>query len=295
MTGVFSPRGRLPTFLLGALTFLAAQTAFAAPPVWVVRDRNSEMVLFGSVHVLPPGLDWEPPALSRALARANDLWFELPIDPKSEALTGQLAAQHGLLPEGQSLLALLGPADADRLTRVAMDYGLSAPFLDRFQPWLAEIALAGGAYRKAGAASQTGVEKIIAHAASPRAKLQAFETPEAQIAMLSGGPMAEQLASLRETLTEMEDQPDAHGALVRAWMAGDAAELDRQALAPMRKTSPELFNRLVMTRNAAWAAALDARLRGRGRTVVVVGVGHLIGPGSVPDRLRALGYSVTGP
>jgi uncharacterized protein YbaP (TraB family) len=28
---------------------------------------------------------------------------------------------------------------------------------------------------------------------------------------------------------------------------------------------------------------------------VVVGVGHLIGPDGVPARLRALGYSVTGP
>jgi uncharacterized protein YbaP (TraB family) len=269
--------------------------AWALPPVWVVKDRNSELLLFGSVHVLPPGLAWEPPDLVKALGRSDDLWFELPIDPGSEALTGQLAARYGLLPEGQSLLALLGPDDALRLTNVAMSYGLSAPFLDRFEPWLAEIALAGGAYRKAGAGSQTGVEKTIAAAASPKAKLRALESPEEQIAVLAGGPMAEQLASLRETLTEMENEPDAFAALVRAWMAGDTAELDRQALAPMRKASPELFKRLVMDRNARWAAALDARLKGRGRTVVVVGVGHLIGPGSLPERLRALGYSVTGP
>lgn len=282
----------LASVLVGASIALPAQ---AQPPVWVVKDRNSELVLFGSVHVLPPGLDWEPPALVRALARADDLWFELPIDPQSEALTGRLAAQNGMLPEGQSLIALMSPADAERLTRVAAGFGLSAPFLDRFQPWLAEIALAGGSYRKVGAASQTGVEKIIAAHASPKAKLRAFETPEQQIGMLSGGPMAEQLASLHETLTEMEDDPDAFEALIRAWMAGDAGDLDRQALAPMRKAAPELFKRLVMDRNAAWATALDARLKGRGRTVVVVGVGHLVGPGSLPERLRGLGYSVRGP
>lgn len=286
-----------PTRLFaGALAVLiAVGPAAAAPPVWVVKDKDSQLTLFGSVHVLPPGLAWEPPALVKALRQANDLWFELPIDPKSETLTGQLAAQYGLLPEGQSLLALLGASDAQRLTDIALSYGLSAPFLDRFQPWLAEIALAGGAYRKAGAGSQTGVEKTIAASASPKAKLEAFETPEEQVSMLAGGPMPEQLGSLRETLTEMETEPDAFGTLIRAWMAGDVADLDRQALAPMRKASPELFKRLVMDRNARWAAALDARLRGKGRTVVVVGVGHLIGPGSVPDRLRALGYSVTGP
>ena len=282
--------------LPGVFVALAlAAPAWAAPPVWIVKDRNSQILLFGSVHVLPPGLVWEPPALVKALGRANDLWFELPIDPQSDALTGQLAAEAGLLPEGQSLLALLGPEDALRLGKVAVDYGLTAQQLDRFQPWLAEIALAGGAYRKAGAGSQTGVEKTIAAAATPKAKLEAFETPQEQISILAGGSLAEQLASLRETLTEMEEDPDAFDKLVKAWMAGDVAALDEEALAPMRKASPELFKRLVMDRNVRWAAALDARLKGKGRTVVVVGVGHLIGPGSVPDRLRALGYSVTGP
>jgi uncharacterized protein YbaP (TraB family) len=56
-----------------------------------------------------------------------------------------------------------------------------------------------------------------------------------------------------------------------------------------------LFKRLVTDRNARWAAKLDQRLKGKGRTVVVVGVGHLIGEDSLPDRLRALGYSVKGP
>jgi uncharacterized protein YbaP (TraB family) len=83
--------------------------------------------------------------------------------------------------------------------------------------------------------------------------------------------------------------------LVRAWMAGDTAGLDREALEPMRKASPGLFRRLVTERNEAWIRTLDARLKGRGRTVVVVGVGHLIGQGGLPARLRALGYSVTGP
>jgi uncharacterized protein YbaP (TraB family) len=40
---------------------------------------------------------------------------------------------------------------------------------------------------------------------------------------------------------------------------------------------------------------LDQRLKGKGRTVVVVGVGHLVGADGLPARLRALGYSVTGP
>jgi len=81
--------------LLAALSLSAA--AAAEPPMWVVRDRNSEVVLFGSVHVLPPGLAWEPPALKRAIASADDIWFELPSDPATEIDTAQLATQLGVL------------------------------------------------------------------------------------------------------------------------------------------------------------------------------------------------------
>ncbi len=35
---------------------IAAFPAAAQPPVWVVRDADSTIVLFGSVHLLPPGL-----------------------------------------------------------------------------------------------------------------------------------------------------------------------------------------------------------------------------------------------
>jgi hypothetical protein len=275
-----------------ALTF--AGSAVAAPPVWVVKDKDSEIVLFGSIHVLPANLDWEPPALERALKNADDIWFELPIDPQSEANTAILAQQLGVLPPDGSLFKLLPPEDAALMSQVAATYEVSPALLDRLKPWLAEIALAGGAYRKVGADATTGVEKIIS-AMAPQARRQAFETPAEQIGMLSSGSSDEQLASLRETLHEMADKPDEYAVLVKAWIDGDMATLDAEALAPLRKASPDLFKRLVTDRNARWTQVLDARMKGHGKTVVVVGVGHLIGPEGVPARLRALGYSVTGP
>ena len=276
-------RRRLKSALVGLVALLAAGAAQAQPPVWVAKDADSELVLFGSVHVLPPGLDWEPPALARALAAADDVWFELPVDAATEAETARLATELGVLPPDQSLFKLLTPKDAERLARVTAMYQVSPAVVDRLQPWLAEIALAGGAYRQAGADAASGVEKTLAAAARPQAERRAFETP------------AEQIASLRQTLEEMETKPDQFVALVRAWMDGDVATLDREAIAEMRKAAPTLFRILVTDRNVRWTQVLDQRLKGHGRTVVVVGVGHLIGPGGVPARLRALGYSVTGP
>jgi uncharacterized protein YbaP (TraB family) len=277
---------RLRIAILAALGGLAfAGAAAAEPPVWVVKDKNSELVLFGSVHILPRGLDWTPPALDLALKAADDIWFELPIDAESEAATSILATKAGVLP----------PEDSALMSKVAAAYDVSPMLLDRLQPWLAEIALAGGAYRRLGADAASGVEKTIAAMATPKAKRRAFETPAEQVALLSSGTPDEQFASLRQTLHEMDEKPDEFQTLVKAWTDGDIQLLDHEALAPIRDTTPGLFRRLVTDRNARWTKVLDARLKGRGRTVVVVGIGHLIGPDGVPARLRALGYSVTGP
>jgi uncharacterized protein YbaP (TraB family) len=288
---------RLLRLALAALAALAlgAGAAQARPPVWVVRDKDSELVLFGSVHLLPPGLDWRPQALKTALARADDVWFELPIDAATQAKSTQLAMQLGALPADQSLFRMLPKDVGERVTRMAKAYGVDLALLDRLKPWLAEVALSDAAYRKDGAGGADGVERILAAEAPARAQRRAFESADQQIAILAGAPISEQIASLAETAREMEEEPQQYRGLLRAWMAGDLKSLDRQALEPMRKTSPSLFRTLLVDRNARWTQALDRRLKGRGRTVVVVGMAHLIGPEGLPARLRALGYRVEGP
>jgi len=279
--------------LVGALAL--AFPARAEPPVWVVKDADSEMLLFGSVHVLPPGLTWRPRALDAGLAAAEDVWFELPVGPATDQEVARLAGMAGVLPPDQSLFRLLPPADAQRLIRVADAYGVDKVVLDRLEPWLAEVALAAAAFGKAGADANHGVEAVLSAAAPPAARRRALETPAEQIGLFDNVPRAEQIASLRISLAELEADPEAFMKLVRAWLAGDTSALDREALQPLRKASPTLFRRLVTGRNVRWTAELDTRLKGKGRTVVVVGVGHLVGEGGLPARLRALGYSVTGP
>jgi uncharacterized protein YbaP (TraB family) len=285
---------------LGALAGLllsgcAAAEAQARPPVWIVRDADSELVLFGSVHVLPPGLDWRPAELDAALAKADDLWFELPIDPASEAKVGQLAATHGMLADGKTLSELLSPQGRQRLQAATADLGVSMAVLDRLEPWFAEVVLAGAQFQKAGASADTGVEKMISGTAPASARRRAFESPEEQIAIFDAAPLSEQIASLEQSLVELNDNPKSYDELIAHWMAGDLKALDEDALGPLRAAAPGLYARLVTERNDRWLETLKARLDGQGRTVVVVGVGHLVGKDGLPTRLRALGYSVEGP
>lgn len=281
--------------LILALGLAMASPAKAQPPIWIVRDVDSEILLFGSVHVLPPGLDWGQARLDPWLKTADDLWFELPVDAATEAETGRIAAARGVLPAGASLSSMLSAPARARMARLAPSYGISLEQLDRLEPWFAEVVLAGQAYRKAAASVGAGVEQTLSRRAPPRLARRAFETPDQQIALFDEAPLAVQIASLEDTLKEMERDPKAYEGLVAAWQKPDLKGLEREAIAPMRKVSPVLYQRLLADRNTAWTRTLDQRLKGKGRTVVVVGIGHLIGKDGVPARLRGLGYSVEGP
>lgn len=272
-----------------------AAPADAKPPIWIVRDADSEMVLFGSVHVLPPGLDWRPDALTRALAKADDVWFELPVDDRTEMDAARLAARDGMLPADQSLSALLTPQGAERLDATARRYNLAPALIERMEPWLAEVAISGAVYRAAGADAGSGVEQQVSAAAPPKAARRAFETAAEQIAFFDGAPLAEQVASLEETLEQVETDQDAFKDLIDSWMSADLKRIEAEALDPLKTAAPALYQRVVVERNRRWALELDQRLKGAGESVVVVGVGHLIGDEGLPARLRALGYSVEGP
>src|ERR1700691_211987 len=88
-----------------AVFWLAAGGALAKPPLWIAHGRHATVVLFGSVHLLPPGRTWRPAELDRALDKASDLWFEIPMDPAADLAANRAALALGLQPAGQSLSA----------------------------------------------------------------------------------------------------------------------------------------------------------------------------------------------
>ncbi len=286
---------RLVRFLAAVLLCLSAGAAHAEPPVWVVHGAHCTIVLFGSVHILPPDLKWEPPKLKRAVARAHEIWFEIPLDNASMAAASLAAETEGLQPPGQTLSGELSPVDRARLSVLAQTYAVPMEELDRLKPWLAEIRLSVASYRDLGASRELGVEHQILEGARPDARQLAFETPEEQIGYLAQGAPADQIASLEETFGELEAGPATFQHLIRAWMAGDLKALNAEALEPLAKAAPAIYRTMVAQRNAHWLRTVLARLDQPGDAVMVVGVGHLIGPDGLPALLRSKGVRVEGP
>lgn len=287
---------RIARLFLGLLLAASlAAPAWAAPPVWRVRQGEAEVILFGSIHVLNGGLGWRTPALDADLAGADEVWFEIPIEPNARAQSAASAALRGMLPKGARLTNLLGRKDQALLKRTATRLNLPMEQVDRLRPWFAEAVLSLADLQRRGGSTAEGVEEQLSARAPATARRRAFETPDEQIAILAGQSTREQVASLSETLRQMEAEPDGFSDLQAAWMRADVAWIEREALGPMRKETPALYRALVVERNRRWVSTIRQMLTGRGRTFVVVGVGHLVGAESVPALLRREGLEVEGP
>jgi hypothetical protein len=286
---------RAQAILAAVMIWLAAGVARAAPPLWVVHGAHCNIVLFGSVHILPPYLDWEAPRLKRAVAHAREIWFEIPLDNDSMAAASLAAETQGLQPPGRTLTSELPQKDQARLAVLAQAYAVPMEELDRLKPWLAEIRLSVASYRDLGASRELGVEHQIMAGARAGVRTRAFETPQEQVAYLAQGQLPDQIASLEETFGELEEGPAGFQRLIHAWTTGNLAAISAESLDPLAKAAPAVYRTMVVQRNQRWLKTILERLDQPGNAVVVVGVGHLIGPDGLPALLRAKGVRVDGP
>jgi uncharacterized protein YbaP (TraB family) len=103
-----------------------------------------------------------------------------------------------------------------------------------------------------------------------------------------GLPRTDQIQLLEVTLKELDGIGPRLDALEAAWRAGDLSRLEALLLGDSRQR-PDLFERLVMRRNAAWVAPVRGFLKRPDDTLVVVGLMHLLGDRGLIALLRQQG------
>ena len=262
------------------------------PALWVVRDADSTIYLFGTVHLLRDTTKWRTPKVEAAIAESQELWVEIAEvgdEAASAAAMQKLVPQYGLDP-ARPLSSKLPPEDRARLKEVATRFGMQPAALEPMRPWLAALTLTLLSIQKGGYNPEAGVDMLLTRAFRTANKpVKAFETVEQQIRFFATFPPEVELQFLQSTLRDADRGVGLMDDLSSAWARGDMETFDRLFAAEMRAYNPELYRVLLVNRNEAWAKAIQERLAGSGVSFVAVGAGHLSGPDSVQARLAARG------
>ncbi|ADG11327.1 TraB/GumN family protein [Caulobacter segnis] len=279
---------RLWTGMISALAVAVAGPAFAEPALWAIKDKDSTIYLFGTIHVLKPDTQWRSAKIDQAFKNSGELTLEI-VGADDPAVMQPLILKYGLDP-AKPLSSKIGPEAFKHAAELAQGGGVPPQALEAMRPWLAAISLSMAPVIKAGYDPRSGVEQVLAKSAAETGKAKnALETPEQQIRFFADLPAKTEADFLRATLDDVDEGVAKIDTMVAAWAAGDVAELEKQFVTEMKGDYPELYELLLVKRNQDWASQLKTKLAGSGVSFVAVGSGHLVGPDSVQAQLAKLG------
>jgi uncharacterized protein YbaP (TraB family) len=261
--------------------------AVPGPALWTLKDEDTTIYLFGTVHALPKDKPWFDARIERAFNSADELVTE--IDVSDMAASAQALAGAGRLPDGQNLREMMTPENRQQFEAALVSLGLPVEGLDRMEPWFAAVTLSLLPLLRAGYEPQSGVEQALSGRGGER-KRTGLETVEQQVAVFDEMPLEAQLRFLDQTVESVGKGSATLDAMVAEWIEGDAEQLAQLMNAEL--DDPQLYARLLTQRNANWAEWLHRRLDTPGTVFVAVGAGHLAGVGSVQDQLATRGLKV---
>jgi len=280
------------TLVCGLTTTTAwAKSKDADPALWVMRDADTTIYLFGTVHMLPKDVTWFDGAVAKAFNDADELKLEiLPVD--DPATLGPIIMKYAVDPNGRTMAQKLSPQDHASYVKTLQEVGLPAEQLELMEPWFVGLQAVAVLYANAGYDPKLGSEVVLTEAARKMSKtITAFETPEEQLAILDSTPEAEQLIGLRKLAKQRVEGLSFMAKLIEHWARGNFEEAGRLLNDEMKET-PETARLLLTERNIRWAKELKARMERPGVVFVAVGAGHLTGGHSVKNLLIKEGFNV---
>jgi uncharacterized protein YbaP (TraB family) len=256
---------------------IAAAAAPLAPPqahpaMWVLRDADTTIYLFGTFHALDGRSEWFAGNVRTAFAQSDELVLETVIPEAPKLITKPIAGPHDAYPVRNIRGFSMAP---------------SASFL-------ATTRMAVSAGRDRGMQVSKGADMVLRHAAEDSGKsVEGLESFEFQLSMFKT------MSSVQSPPVAAAGDPDAKarlsavmGLMQSAWGRGDQ-RVFVSLLDEMRRATPDNYRIMFPERNARWADWIKARMDRPGTVFIAVGAGHFAGPDSVLSQLTSRGMVAT--
>ena len=243
----------------------------AQPAMFVVRDADTTVYIFGTFHALDGKADWFNHQVRTAFEGSNELVLEtlVPESPSARpGFRGVPGQQFNGLPVAPSASFLA-------TTRMAISAGKSQ-----------------------GLNVGNGADMVLRRTAEMEGKqVEGLETLESQLAMFNRMPPPAQAAAPTpgtpvEAPHPMESLSQAMADMQAAWKHGDQSIFVRM-LGQLEQSSPDAYRMMFTERNQRWADWIAGRMQTPGVVFVAVGAGHLAGKDSLLVRLAEQGIPST--
>ena len=263
--------------------------------LWRVAGNNSDVYLFGTLHLGRPYFYPLPPRIERAFRRADFLVFE--ADPNA-LQAPQFAADlllQASLPPGERLQDQLSPATYTHLLATLTAQGLPAQQYLQFRTWYLSLLLANQQMFAYGYEPQYGVETYLHANKSDGTRVLALESVDEQLQSMTALEGEDYLVY---TLNSMNEGKSTLDQLSAAWLCADKAVLRQMLVASLDENfvntqNKTVKNNLLVDRNKQMADTIRTFIEsGSGNYFVAIGTAHFLGEDNVLELLNEAGYEV---
>jgi hypothetical protein len=264
------------------IVFLSTSVSVQSASVWKVTDGENSVYFGGTIHVLKAENLPLPIEYDRAYAASDKLVFETDIDGIKTVEFQQKMLSKLTLTDGTTLQSHLNDETYTALKTHLDSRGLQIVEFHRFKPSMLALMISMMEFRANGF-DHDGVDQIFATRAKVDGKpIQWFESVDEQLDFIVNLGGDDDNAMIKHTLDDM----------LSSWRDGDLEKLNKSLIEVMEKTSPEIYDRLIIQRNNNWMPKIMQMLQDRPTEFVLVGAGHLAGKDSVFAKLEAKGYKI---
>src|SRR3546814_1069620 len=124
----------------------AVDLASADPALWVVKDEDTTIYLFGTVRVLKPGTLWFDDEVRQAFDTSEKLVLEI-IEPDQGEMAGKVSAL-ALDPDGPPLREKLNESARANYVSAMAPAGIPWQAVACLTPWMAGTKMGQGPFRE---------------------------------------------------------------------------------------------------------------------------------------------------
>ena len=301
--GVKQNRLRTTLFILGLTVILifssgvhAQQSKPKTSPkhcLWLVKTpQNKAVYLLGSLHVLKKDAYPLANAINEAYRLSQKVVFETDLAAMTDpAIQGKMMSM-GLYPEGQTLFQNISNEMQNSLKKKMTNLGMPLEHFARFRPWFLAVTLTVVELQRLGFSLDYGIDiHFYGKAGMDKKEISFLEPVDFQLELLGKMNARDQKAFLGQTLNDLDIAAQMADEMLKYWQMGDADNL-YAILFKSFKDYPQIENRLLRRRNIQWVNKIEEMMAEDKNIFIIVGAGHLIGPGSVVALLKQKGYRV---
>ena len=212
------------------------------PAMWQLSDSDTQIVLFGTFHLLHTDTQWQSPRLDAAMLAATTTYLEADTaSAAAQAEVQQAVQQYGVNPPGESLSSQLGESRAKQFESVAAHFGIPLAALEPLRPWLATLTVTIAAMQQSGLDSESGADKQIFNKATAQGdRIRYLESAGSQIEVLASLDELEEFGGFEQGMEQLMNYEAEIDAMIKAWLSGDEAELEQRIIKEVKDVSPEL-------------------------------------------------------